>query len=109
MTPDSRHRCSTGRRVMVSKCANPACLALFRYLHEGRIFTVRNARPSHRSDGADPNVERYWLCSTCSDKLTLVLQNGKVTLRALAEIGEVGVRLPRAVSREGPRASRSVA
>ena len=94
---------------MVSKCANPACSAPFRYLHEGRIFTVRSDTPSHRSDGADPNVERYWLCSTCSNNLTLVLQNGRVTLRALAGITEAGGKPVRAVSREGQRAARSVA
>ncbi len=77
---------------MVSKCANPACMAPFRYLHEGRIFTVRTEGAEHRPDGADPKVERYWLCSTCSDRMTLVLQSGKVLLRALAAIPEAGLK-----------------
>jgi hypothetical protein len=84
---------------MVSKCANPSCVAPFRYLHEGRIFTVRARETEHRPDGADPKVERYWLCSTCSDRMTLVLQSGRVLLRALAAIPEAGLRPARSVAR----------
>lgn len=82
---------------MVSKCANPSCLAPFRYLHEGRISTVRAAGAEHRP--ADPIVERYWLCSTCADSLTLVLHNGRVALRSLAAIPEVGAKPVRSVAR----------
>ena len=84
---------------MVSKCANPACMAPFRYLHEGRIFTVRAHAPEHRADGADPKVERYWLCSNCSDRMTLVLQSGRVLLRSLAAIPEAGLKPAPSVSR----------
>lgn len=84
---------------MVSKCANPACMAPFRYLHEGRIFTVHANPAEHRPDGADPKVERYWLCSTCSDSMTLVLQSGKVLLRALAGIPEADLKPVRAAAR----------
>ena len=80
------HR-SAAEAVMVSKCANPACVAPFRYLHEGRIFTVDVKAAEHRP-GGESNVERYWLCSKCCDSMTLVLQGGKVTLRALATITE---------------------
>jgi len=95
----------TAEAVMVSKCANPACLAPFRYLHEGRIFTVRTSVTEHRPDGADPKVERYWLCSTCADSLTLVLQSGKVLLRSLAAIPEAGIK----PSHAAVRASRCIA
>ncbi len=88
---------------MVSKCANPACMAPFRYLHEGRIFTVRAHGAEHRPDGADPLVERYWLCSTCSDSMTLVLQSGRVSLRALAAIPEAGLAPASSVSRVARR------
>ena len=90
---------------MVSKCANPACMAPFRYLHEGRIFTVRANGSEQRRDGADPKVERYWLCSTCCDNMTLVLHSGRVQLRALAEIPEAGLKPVRPV----PHANRCVA
>jgi hypothetical protein len=89
----------TAEAVMVSKCANPACLAPFRYLHEGRIFTVRTTTAEHRPDGADPKVERYWLCSTCADSMTLVLQNGRVSLRSLAAIPQAGPKPVRSVAR----------
>ena len=84
---------------MVSKCANPACLKSFRYLHEGRIFTVNASGAEHRPDGADPKVERYWLCSNCSDNMTLVLQNGRVSLRSLEAIPEAGIKPVRAMVR----------
>ncbi len=86
---------------MVSKCANPACMAPFRYLHEGRIFTV----PAEPRAGTAPVVERYWLCSTCCDSMTLVLQRGKVLLRALAEVPEPEMKPVRSAE----RASRCVA
>lgn len=76
---------------MVSKCANPACNTPFRYLHEGRIFTVRTDH-LRRRDGADPSVERYWLCSNCSGSMTLVMEAGQVRLRALSAIPEAGIR-----------------
>jgi hypothetical protein len=84
---------------MVSKCANPTCQAPFRYLHEGRIFTVRADSGTQRHDGADPKVERYWLCSTCSENMTLVLQDGKVSLRTLAAVPEAGAKPARSVGR----------
>jgi len=90
---------------MVSKCANPTCMAPFRYLHEGRIFTVRANGNEHRPDGADPKVERYWLCSACCDSMTLILQSGKVLLRALSAIPEPAVKPVRSMA----RASRCVA
>jgi len=90
---------------MVSKCANPTCKAPFRYLHEGRIFTVRTNGSEPRPDGADPKVERYWLCAACCDRMTLVLQSGKVLLRALATVTDAGLKPVRSVA----RASRCVA
>ncbi len=59
---------------MVSKCANPGCLAIFHYLHDGKLFVV----DEHASGGAGefsaaPQRLRYfWLCSQCSQTLTVV-------------------------------------
>lgn len=83
---------------MVSKCANPACLTPFRYLHEGRIFTLRASAPEHHQDVANPILERYWLCSSCCETMTLVLRSGKVWLRSLAEIPEAGMKPVRAAA-----------
>lgn len=89
----------TAEAAMVSKCANPSCLVPFRYLHEGRIFTVHATGAERRADGADPKVERYWLCSNCANSMTLVLQSGRVLLRALAAIPEAGMKPSRAADR----------
>lgn len=57
---------------MLSKCANPACSGIFRYLHEGRMFhlIVDSEKPVaiHRPTA----IESFWLCDQCSKKLTLV-------------------------------------
>lgn len=84
---------------MVSRCANPGCLAPFRYLHEGRIFAVHASSTVNHHDGDSHKVERYWLCATCSNSMTLVLQNGRVTLRSLAGIPEAGIKPSKAVAR----------
>lgn len=61
---------------MVSKCANPTCSAPFLYLHEGRIFAVRPASQA----GC---IERYWLCGSCAQTMTLVMDGDGVSLRPL--------------------------
>jgi hypothetical protein len=69
---------------VLSKCANPACLARFHYLHEGRIFKIetgtvasdRNGSPKHR-------IEYFWLCQRCAQTLRVVVENGVVTTRPL--------------------------
>jgi len=69
---------------MVSKCANPACHASFRYLHEGRLFNVFDAipgaaqRPAHAS-----RTELYWLCGECVKTIRIVLREGRVLTRPL--------------------------
>jgi hypothetical protein len=99
MKRDSQRGRPTAEAAMVSKCANPSCLAPFRYLHEGRIFTVRASAAEHRHEVSDAIVERYWLCSSCSNSMTLVLQSGKVLLRSLAAIPEAGINTSRAAVR----------
>jgi hypothetical protein len=69
---------------MLSKCANPACLARFHYLHEGRIFKVEigivasdgNKLPTRR-------IEHFWLCERCVQVFTVVVENGVVSTRSL--------------------------
>ena len=59
---------------MVSKCANPACLARFRYLHQGRIFNIKI--PVRAGDRYQYRIELYWLCMDCARSLKLVADNG---------------------------------
>jgi len=62
---------------MLAKCANPACVARFRYLESGTLFRLEN----------DPRTsdqiirEYFWLCSGCSSGLTLRLNEaGRVRI-----------------------------
>ncbi|MBZ5566431.1 MAG: hypothetical protein LAN64_01130 [Acidobacteriia bacterium] len=73
---------------MLSKCANPACFASFRYLHVGRIFTLLSG-PELRGAYAvwdhavEHHVERFWLCEACSQTMTVCRVNDRVVVRRL--------------------------
>ena len=89
---------------MLSKCANPACLARFHYLHEGRIFNIETGALA--SDGnRSPNrrIEHFWLCERCAQTLSVVLENGVVTTRPLH------LELAKRVSEDNPGRKRDVA
>jgi hypothetical protein len=72
---------------MLSKCANPACSAHFRYLHEGQIFNLDRS-PSSAAVVLTPgvrlneHVEHFWLCGHCSARLKLTLRDGRVVTEA---------------------------
>ncbi len=63
---------------MLSKCANPACSTTFRYLHQGRLFSIESAPFSNRTHRP---FECYWLCENCAQTLVIVLDQGVVTTR----------------------------
>ena len=76
---------------MVSKCANPGCMADFRYLHQGKLFHVEVdtevATPSFATHIKKPvrKTEFFWLCEECCTKVTLNVQKGTgVTVKPLA-------------------------
>ena len=60
-------------RPMLTKCANPACSATFRYLHEGRLFVFEPKRdapqrgpPADLEDtGRSHSPQYFWLCFSC--------------------------------------------
>lgn len=54
---------------MLAKCANPPCSASFRYLQEGMLFKLEAERGGTNSLRA----EYFWLCSDCSNTMTLSL------------------------------------
>jgi len=65
---------------MVSKCANPACQAPFRYFHTGKLFRIdkETVYKRHRLLGTEHeakkpmrHVEFYWLCDDCARNMTL--------------------------------------
>jgi hypothetical protein len=77
---------------VLSKCANPACLARFHYLHEGRIFKIETATVASDSKSSlTRRIEYFWLCERCMQTLTVVLENGVVSTRPLhLELSEGG-------------------
>lgn len=60
---------------MLSKCANPNCAAIFRYLHEGKLYVMdrRRSVTAHTWKYARKSgqLEYAWLCSCCSLYLTI--------------------------------------
>src|ERR1700674_2353921 len=64
---------------MLYKCANTACVNLFRSMSEGKLFQIQMAaQPVFRTrtmktrrHRASPSFEHYWLCDNCSSVLTL--------------------------------------
>lgn len=60
---------------MLSKCANPTCRTLFRYLHEGKLYVIGPrealARQKPRCPSKSGQIEYAWLCSSCCLHLTI--------------------------------------
>ena len=63
----------------MTKCANPACSARFRYLHEGKLIVIE-PKPdlSMRAPPADSDYlgrshapQYFWLCSSCCRAMTV--------------------------------------
>ena len=70
---------------MVSRCANPNCVATFRYFHQGKLFRLETEAgfDRRRALGDDEamkkplrRIEFYWLCEECAKKMTLVFEKG---------------------------------
>jgi len=69
---------------MLSKCANPACSARFRYLRQGRIFNLEVKILSSDGDGdVRHKIEHFWLCDRCAAVMKVVWENGAVSTRRL--------------------------
>jgi hypothetical protein len=69
---------------MLTKCANPDCSAQFRYLHEGKLFSIelhdRNANPPLPDSyfwESPRHTQYFWLCTECASKMTLKVEPGK--------------------------------
>ena len=69
---------------MLSKCANPKCSEIFRYLHQGKIFSLAPTPEVQTVTGMLPGLEeRFWLCERCAREMTLVWGGAQVKLVAL--------------------------
>jgi hypothetical protein len=64
---------------MLSSCLNPLCKASFRYLYDGRIFTVEQLVTSPDGQSTERVIEHYWLCGECSRSMKVVVENGVAT------------------------------
>lgn len=86
---------------MVSKCANPGCSAVFRYLHAGKVFRVEVESPKfdNAEFGRDVEmkkparrIEFFWLCQECASKMTLVFsKDNGVKTKPIARAKAVGL------------------
>ena len=70
---------------MLDKCANPACLARFHYMHEGRVYLSHAPAPgAEHDDWAHPPSEQvrvFWLCGQCARVFKLVeADHGRMSL-----------------------------
>jgi hypothetical protein len=70
---------------MLSKCSNPDCTTLFRYLHEGKLFRIELDVVTEETGnfGIDPEIKKpvrrtefFWLCRECSAEMTLDFKKG---------------------------------
>jgi len=72
-----------GWLVMLSKCANPSCDTVFRYLREGKLFEFdTNSLPVLRESSTlrakrTGRVEYFWLCAKCMSEMTLVVDRDR--------------------------------
>jgi hypothetical protein len=66
---------------MISKCANPKCSAVFRYLHEGKLFEFERRSlqelsiavlSGNRDEKPLHEIECFWLCDSCASAMALV-------------------------------------
>jgi hypothetical protein len=93
---------------MLAKCTNPSCSVEFRYLHEGKLFRLE-VQPLLNSCRAR-TVEYFWLCSPCSEEMTLRLaQNGQVMAIPLHQATQEEARvLFTSLNQKGRRFLRSI-
>jgi hypothetical protein len=82
---------------MLSKCANPACSTVFRYMSEGKLFLIdprpASEHPAHGPKGANrrARIQYAWLCSSCSRQMTIRIDE------------EVGITVLRKLELPSPR------
>jgi hypothetical protein len=59
---------------MLDKCANPACSAIFRRLHEGRVFVIE---VESSASGSSHQRQHFWLCKSCCRSMTVIVDKDK--------------------------------
>ena len=82
---------------MLSRCLNSSCGAPFHFLEEGRIFNIEHIVATAGKGEPQRFVEQYWLCGLCSQRLKVVVENGRVTTQP------IHLELPVGKTSEGTR------
>lgn len=62
---------------MLSKCLNSSCITPFRYLRDGRIYSLEIPSP----DASRRQREFFWLCGACCAQFTVVVKDGVGTVQ----------------------------
>ncbi len=65
---------------MLSKCSNPTCSAIFRYLSDGRVFHLEIPEPGDQ--GTSRRREYFWLCGGCCTNFTVTIKDGRAYVRS---------------------------
>lgn len=70
---------------MLSKCANPECSEILRYLHQGKIFCLAPTPDVQVAMGMQHPAleERFWLCDRCSREMTVTWDGTQATVKPL--------------------------
>jgi len=83
---------------VLSKCANPDCGALFRYLKEGKVYVADYYEEGdvcllggvpHVAGKRSDRQEMFWLCGTCDRSLILAAKGNEVV------VAQRGQKLPK--------------
>lgn len=78
---------------MLSKCANPACTATFRYLREGTIYVadwIGGNAVNQQGSACWQRNEMFWLCGQCSKQLILKKKDGSIVPESKGMIPDSG-------------------
>jgi hypothetical protein len=75
---------------MISRCANPACLAEFAH-RKGQLF--RFPKRAKDRPANTHSVQHFWLCANCSKSYTLeYVENRGVALKPRLEVARTNSR-----------------
>ncbi len=94
---------------MLSKCANPECSEIFRYLHAGKIFYLAPTPDIQIAMGMQHPAlfERFWLCAECSKEMTVVWDGMQAKVVRLSEKAAALAVAPAKKKEDGARRSKA--
>ncbi len=74
---------------MIASCANPNCMAEFRYLRRGGRIVAVDVESTDWGAGR-PHTRRhfFWLCESCAATFDITIVNGSAVCRANSQFHE---------------------